>query len=92
MTTQEKFYKIDKSIVENQNCRVHFNQNLNRLPITGMFIHHIDYAELGNKRLVRFVTTAKIDNYKKTKSVYFTNILSVEDIWEIKPFVCPVII
>lgn len=92
MTTQEKLTKIDKTIVEKQNCRVHFIEKIYRLPITGMFINHLDTVELRSKGMIRFVSTGKANNYNNTKSVYFTRILAIEDIQDIKPFVCPVIV
>lgn len=92
MTTQDKFAKIDKTIVDKSNCRVHFGNNLNRLPLVGMFVNHIDCVDLRNKGMIRFIPSSKLENYQLTQSVYFTRILNVSDIMDVKPFVCPVLI
>lgn len=83
MNTELKFSKIDKTINEDSVTRIHFKDIIYRLPIVGKFVKLDDSKELIAKRMSRFVTTGKSENFIITGSKQFTLILNVEDIRDI---------
>lgn len=87
MTHKDLINKITFSLEHDALTRVHFTQKVYRLPIVGKFVMLEDHEELLQKRMMRFVTNGKADSYAKAPGTYFTRILNLEEIADVKSFV-----
>lgn len=67
----EKF--IEAKNHKNAQVNIHFKQ---RSTITGLFIHSTDYAELKAKNFWRIVSTAKVNEWEKTKDINLARIFN----------------
>lgn len=84
MTRQDIINKIEYSIQADCDTRVHFSERAYRLPIVGKFVKLADHDELMGKRMIRYVTKGKMNSFILTKGVYFTRILNIEEVADVK--------
>jgi hypothetical protein len=73
MTTEmiEKF--VESKSRQNSAVNIHFKE---RSTITGIFIHGTDYQELKAKNFWRIVSSASIEEWKKTNDVRLARIFN----------------
>jgi hypothetical protein len=73
MTTEmiEKF--VESKTRQNSAVNIHFKE---RSTITGIFIHATDYQELKAKNFWRIVSSASIEEWKKTNDVRLARIFN----------------